>query len=180
MCIMELNKWLAMRTGAYDWSHVHAYAKGLQCTSDQEDLNKEEHLKTCIKRVLKIDLQKANITDPEVLEQADCIVTSGLLEAVCQNQNDYIKYFQCITEYLKPQGLLILVGYLKSSYYKVGEDRYHAFTYDECFLRQNLANGGFKIHSWEVLDSKMQSDVTDYKHVVVVTAIKECRVSNLT
>ncbi|KAG9464329.1 hypothetical protein GDO78_020121 [Eleutherodactylus coqui] len=31
-CIMELNKWLAMRTGAFDWSHAHNYVKGLHCT----------------------------------------------------------------------------------------------------------------------------------------------------
>ncbi|XP_066463504.1 uncharacterized protein [Eleutherodactylus coqui] len=31
-CIMELNKWLAMRTGAFDWSHAHDYVKGLHST----------------------------------------------------------------------------------------------------------------------------------------------------
>ncbi|XP_066463527.1 nicotinamide N-methyltransferase-like [Eleutherodactylus coqui] len=178
-CIMELNKWLAMRTGAFDWSHAHNYVKGLYCSSDQEDLNKEENLKTCIKRILKFDLQKANITDPEVLEQADCIITAWLLETVCHDQNEYVKYFQRMTDYLKPGGLLILFGVLNSSYFKVGEDRYHIFTCDECFLRQNLANRGFKIYSSEVLDSKIQSDLTDYKQIIVVTAIKECSMSKL-
>ncbi|XP_066461814.1 nicotinamide N-methyltransferase-like [Eleutherodactylus coqui] len=178
-CIMELNKWLAMRTGAYDWSHAHDYVKGLHCTSDQEDLNKEEHLKTCIKRVLKFDLQKANITDPEVLEQTDCIITAWLLEAVSQDQNDYIKNFQTITDLLRPGGLLILAGSLNTSYYKVGEDTYHIFTYDECFLKQNLANEGFKINTCEVLDSNIQSDLCDYKQFIFVTAIKECRMSKL-
>ncbi|XP_066463522.1 nicotinamide N-methyltransferase-like [Eleutherodactylus coqui] len=178
-CIMELNKWLAMRTGAFDWSHAHNYVKGLHCTSDQEDLNKEENLKTCIKRILKFDLQKANITDPEVLEQTDCIITAWLLEAVSQDQNDYIKNFQTITDLLKPEGLLIVIGCLHASYYKVDEDTYHVFTYGECFFRQNLANEGFKIHSCEMLDRKIQSDLTDYKQFFVVTAIKECRVSKL-
>ncbi|XP_066463524.1 nicotinamide N-methyltransferase-like [Eleutherodactylus coqui] len=178
-CIMELNKWLAMRTGAFDWSHTHDYVKGLHCTSHQEDLNKEENLKTCIKRILKFDLQKANITDPEVLEQADCIIIMWLLEVVCQDQNDYINNFQSMAKFLKPGGLLIFIGCLNTSYYKVGEDRYHIFTYDECFLRKNLANEGFKIKTCEVLDSKIQSDLTDYKQIIVVTAIKECRMSKL-
>ncbi|XP_066463505.1 indolethylamine N-methyltransferase-like isoform X2 [Eleutherodactylus coqui] len=178
-CIMELNKWLAMRTGAFDWSHAHDYVKGLHSTSDQDDLNKEENLKKSIKRILKFDLQKANITDPEVLEQADCIVTNGLLELVSQDQNEYIKNFQSIAQLLKPDGLIILIGCLNASYYKVGKDRYHIFTYDECFLRQNLANEGFKIDTCEVLDSKIQSDLTDYKQIIVVTAIKECRMSKL-
>ncbi|XP_066461813.1 nicotinamide N-methyltransferase-like [Eleutherodactylus coqui] len=176
-CIMELNKWLAMRTGAFDWSHAHNYVKGLHCSSDQEDLNKEENLKACIKRIMKFDLQKANITDPEVLEQADCIVISGLLEVVCQDHNDYTKNFRRMTRLLKHRGLLILVGGLNASYYHVGEDRYHIFTYDECFLRQNLANAGFKIDTCEVLESKIQSDLTDYKQIIFVTAIKECIVS---
>ncbi|XP_066463510.1 nicotinamide N-methyltransferase-like [Eleutherodactylus coqui] len=171
-CIMELNKWLAMRTGAFDWSHAHDYVKELHCTSDLEDINKEEYLKTCIKRILKFDLHKANITDPEVLEQADCIVTSALLEVVSRDRNGYIKNFQRIMKLLKPGGLLIFLGCLNTSYFKVGEVRYHVFTYDECFLRQTLANEGFKIDSCEVVDSKIQSDLTDYKQFIFVTAIK--------
>ncbi|KAG9464659.1 hypothetical protein GDO78_019579 [Eleutherodactylus coqui] len=31
-CIMELNKWLAMRTGAFDWTHAHDFVKGLPCS----------------------------------------------------------------------------------------------------------------------------------------------------
>ncbi|XP_066463525.1 nicotinamide N-methyltransferase-like [Eleutherodactylus coqui] len=178
-CIMELNKWLAVRTGAFDWSHTHDYVKGLHCTSDQENLNKEENLKTCIKRILKFDLQKANITDPEVLEQTDCIITGWLLELVSQNQNDYTKNFRSLVKFLKPGGLLILLGCLNASYYKAAEDRYHIFTYDYCFLRKNLANEGFKIDICEVLESKIQSDLTDYKQLIVIPAIKECMVSKL-
>ncbi|XP_066463521.1 nicotinamide N-methyltransferase-like isoform X2 [Eleutherodactylus coqui] len=39
-CIMELNKWLAMRTGAFDWSHAHNYVKGLHRT--------RPHLEYCV------------------------------------------------------------------------------------------------------------------------------------
>ncbi|XP_066463507.1 nicotinamide N-methyltransferase-like [Eleutherodactylus coqui] len=178
-CIMELNKWLAMRTGAFDWSHAHDYAKELHCSSDQEDLNKEEHLKTCIKRILKFDLQKANITDPEVLEQADCIITAWLLDVVSQDQNDYIKCFQRITTFCNYGGLLIMIGCFNTSYFKVGEDKYQVFTYDESFLRQTLANERFKINTLDILDRKIQSDLSDYKQFFVVTAIKERLVSKL-
>lgn len=172
-CIVELNKWLNMRTGAFDWAHAHNYVKDLEGSSDQEDFNKEENLKKSIKQIVTFDLQKDNLTDPVVLDQADCIITAWLLDVVSQDQNEYIKNFRKLTKLLKPGGLLIVMGCLNTSYYTVGKDRHHVFTYDESFLRKNLTNEGFKIGTCEVLDSKIQSDLTDYKQFIFVTAVKK-------
>ncbi|XP_056399359.1 nicotinamide N-methyltransferase-like [Hyla sarda] len=171
-CIMELKKWLDTRTGAFNWAHAHDYVKGLQGTSHQAEINKEEKLKNSIMTIMKFNLQAKNLTDPVVLDQADCIITAWLLDVTCQDQNEYIKNFQKITKLLKPGGLLIYIGCLNATYYKVGKDRHHVFTYDESFLRKNLTNEGFKIKTCEVLDRKVQSDLTDYKQFVFVTAVK--------
>ncbi|CAN2390503.1 hypothetical protein PRIEUP_LOCUS540, partial [Pristimantis euphronides] len=101
--------------------------------SEQEDLNKEEKLKNFIKQTMQIYLQNVNLTDLELLEQVDCIITAWLLDVVSRDQNDYIKHFQRIIKFLKPGGLLIVIGCLNATYYKAGEDKYHFFTYDESF-----------------------------------------------
>ncbi|XP_069804200.1 nicotinamide N-methyltransferase-like [Dendropsophus ebraccatus] len=171
-CIMELKKWLETHTGAFDWAHAHNYWRGLQGTGDQAEIDREEKLKKSIIKMVKFDLQKENLTDPEVLEQADCIITAWLLDVISQDENEYIKNFQKITKFLKPGGLLIVIGCLNTTYYAVGNDRHHVFTYDESFLRKNLVNEGFKIKTCEVLDSKVETDLTDYRQFVFLTAVK--------
>ncbi|CAN2390573.1 hypothetical protein PRIEUP_LOCUS610, partial [Pristimantis euphronides] len=171
-CILELNKWLAVCSGAFDWTQAHNCAKELEGTSCQEDLNMEDKLKNSITGIMKFDLM-ANPTGLEVLKQASCMITAWLLDVISKDKSDYVKNFRCMTEVLRPGGLLIIIGCLDTSYFKVGEKTYHVCTYNESFLRQHLANEGYKISTCKVLDRTTQSDLTDYEQFIIVTAIKK-------
>ncbi|KAG8550441.1 hypothetical protein GDO81_025516 [Engystomops pustulosus] len=168
--IKEVDKWLQSDPGAFDWTYAYNYVKQIKGNSD---LNVEENLKKSIKQTLRIDFYKDNLTDPVVLEQADCIVTGWLSEVICKDKNEYIKCFQKITKLLKPGGLLILMECLNGTFFDVGKEKYRIFKHDERFLRDNLANEGFKIVFCKVLDSKIVSPLTDYEQMIFVAAVKE-------
>ncbi|XP_056397758.1 nicotinamide N-methyltransferase-like [Hyla sarda] len=166
--ITEVTKWMNSDTDAFNWGHACNFLKELVGTGDQE-----RKLKSSIKKIMTFGLPIDTLTDPVVLQPADCLVTAWLLDVTCQNQNEYIKKFQKLAKLLKPGGLLIYIGCLNATYYTIGQERQCVFTYDESFLRKNLTNEGFKIETCEVLDSKIQSDLTDYKQFIVLTAVKK-------
>ncbi|KAG8550448.1 hypothetical protein GDO81_025517 [Engystomops pustulosus] len=168
--VKEMEKWLQTDAGAFDWTYAYDYVKQIKGNSD---LNVEENLKKSIKKILKIDFQKDNLTDPVVLEQADCVVTGWLSEKMCQEKNEYIKSFQKIIKLLKPGGLLIVIECLNATFFKVGEEICYVFKHDESFLKEYLANEGFKIVFCKVLDSKIVSPMTDYNKIIYVAAVKE-------
>ncbi|CAN2391898.1 hypothetical protein PRIEUP_LOCUS1938, partial [Pristimantis euphronides] len=177
-CIMELKKWLAMRTGAFDWAHAHNYAKELESTSDHEDLNKEEKLKNTIKQIMKLDLQKGNLTDPEVLEQADCIITAWLLDVVsfldvtCEDYEDYDRNLKKIANLLKPGGHLILFGLKNTTYLMIGNEKFHVLELDETHVTKVLTNEGFTINHCDVQNRKAESDLCNYEGVIFIVAHK--------
>ncbi|XP_063797876.1 nicotinamide N-methyltransferase-like [Pseudophryne corroboree] len=171
-CSMELNRWLNTRTGALDWNHASSYVTALEGNSDQCE-DKEMRLKTAIKQIVNCSFEKENITDPVVLPQADCIITTWLLEVTSKDENDYISHLRKITKLLKPGGHLILLGALNGTYYMVGQEKFHVFKYDENFARNVLSGEGFIIdHCDVVILKKVVRDLTDVDATLFITARK--------
>ncbi|XP_075047546.1 nicotinamide N-methyltransferase-like isoform X2 [Mixophyes fleayi] len=170
-CILELNKWLNTRTGAFSWGHASKIVTQLQGIRGQEQ-EKEEKLKNSIKRIVKFNLNKKNLTDPVVLPQADCLLTAWLLDAICHNENDYIKNLRKMAKMLKPGGYFILIECLHGTYYTAGTERLHMFTCDESFITKTLTDERFVILSCKILERKVESDLIDHKQVIVLTAVK--------
>ncbi|XP_075047541.1 nicotinamide N-methyltransferase-like [Mixophyes fleayi] len=171
-CIIELNRWLNTRTGAFEWNHATEYAANLEGNSDQCE-DKDMRLKTAITKIVKCDMEKKNLTDSVVLPQADCVISATILEASSKDQDDYIRSLRKIIALLKPCGCLILVGILNATYYVNGKDRFNLFKYDENFLRNVLAGEGFIIDHCDVLRRKAVSDLTDYDSIIVIAAHRE-------
>ncbi|XP_063797891.1 nicotinamide N-methyltransferase-like [Pseudophryne corroboree] len=171
-CIMELNKWINTRTGAFDWSHVMAYIKCLEGNSDQCQ-DKDITLKTAITSIMKCDIDKENLTDPEVLPPADCVISVALLEFISKDQDDYIRNLRKFVKLLKPEGYLILMGLLNTTYAMVGQDKVHVFKYDENFARKVLSDEGFVIDHCAVHKRTTVSDFIDYDAIIFVIAHRE-------
>ncbi|XP_075047517.1 nicotinamide N-methyltransferase-like [Mixophyes fleayi] len=171
-CVMEMNRWLNTRTGAFDWNHALTHFTKLEGNSDQCE-DKEIKLKTAIKQIVKCDIEKENLTDPVVLPQADCVISAWLLELISKDQDDYIRYLKKITKLLKPGGQLILFGVLNATYFMIGQDRFHYFKYDENYARKVLTGEGFIIDHCDVLKRKAVSDLSDYQGVIFITAHKK-------
>ncbi|XP_063797884.1 nicotinamide N-methyltransferase-like [Pseudophryne corroboree] len=170
-CIMELNKWVKTRTGAFSWTHACQALTELGDISDPEEVQ-EEKLKETIKRIVKIDFRKENLTDPEVLPPADCILTAWVLDVVSHDKQDYIRNLRKMSKLLKPGGHLILIACINITYYTAGNERLHALNYDESFVKKTLTDEGYEIESCELLDRKVENDFTDYKKLMVLTAVK--------
>ncbi|XP_056397741.1 nicotinamide N-methyltransferase-like [Hyla sarda] len=171
-CIMELKRWLDSRTGAFNWGHVTKLHADIEGNSDQYE-DKEKKVRSAIPHVMKCDLEKENMTDPIDLPPADCIISAGLLDVICKDKDDYRRYLRKFSRMLKPGGHLILIGTLDITYYTVGKDKFHAFTYDEDFARKAVAAEGFVLDSCKVKKRTSVSDLIDYKGMIFVAAHKD-------
>ncbi|XP_056400846.1 indolethylamine N-methyltransferase-like [Hyla sarda] len=171
-CILELKRWLDTRTGAFDWGHATKLHVGIKGNSDQLQ-EKEEKLRSTIPHVVKCDLDKENLTDPMVLPPADCIISVWLLDVICKDEDDYRRYLRKFSRMLKPGGHLILIGCLGYSQYIIGKEKFHAFTYDEGFVRKALVGEGFVIDYCKVKKRTAVSDLVDYKDLICLAAHKE-------
>ncbi|XP_069804706.1 indolethylamine N-methyltransferase-like [Dendropsophus ebraccatus] len=171
-CILELKRWLNTRTGAFEWGHatkIHIDIEG----KSAELQDKEGKVREAAQHVAKCDLNKQNIMDPVVLPPADCIISVCFLEVISKDQDDYVRYIRKFSGLLKPGGHLILLGCMNMTYFKVGNDRIHAFTYDEEFVREALVGEGFVIDDCNVKKRTAVSDLTDFKAVIFIAAHKE-------
>ncbi|XP_069804337.1 indolethylamine N-methyltransferase-like [Dendropsophus ebraccatus] len=171
-CIMELKRWLDTRTGAFSWEHATKHHAEIGGKSAQLK-EKEEKVRAAAQHVVKCNLEKENTTHPIVLPPADCIISAWLLEAICKDQDDFIRYLRKFSGLLKPGGHLILIGTLGLSFITVGTDRYHGFTYDEDFVRKALVGAGFVIDDCKVKERTAVSDLTDYKALIFILAHKK-------
>ncbi|XP_075696777.1 nicotinamide N-methyltransferase-like [Rhinoderma darwinii] len=171
-CIMELKRWVDDRTGAFYWGHTSALLQEKEENSDQFQ-DQEAKLRSAIQHIVKYDLEKENMTDPLVLPPADCVISALLLDVISKGQDDYIRYLRKFSRLLKPGGHLIIVGTLETTYYTVGNDKFHAFTYDEDFVRKVLVGEGFIIEYCNVKERMGVSDLTDFKAVMFISAHKE-------
>ncbi|XP_063798052.1 nicotinamide N-methyltransferase-like [Pseudophryne corroboree] len=171
-CIMELNKWINTHTGAFDWSHIMEYIKCLEGDSDQCQ-DKDMTLKTAITKIMKCDIDNENLTDPEVLPPADCVISTGMLDLISKDQDDYITNFRKFVKLLKPEGYMILFGVLNTTYAMVGQDKVHVFRYDEKFARKVLTDEGFVIDHCAVQKRTSDSDLIDYEAAMFITAHRE-------
>ncbi|XP_077313868.1 nicotinamide N-methyltransferase-like [Lithobates pipiens] len=170
-CIIELKKWLHDRTGAFDWTHalsIVAEKEGISELSEEKDMR----LKAAIKHVVKCYDDRENITDPLVLPPADCVLVTNVLDIISKDKVDFIRNLQKFTKLLKPGGQFLLYGALNATYYLVGKDKFHAFNYNELFIRKAIEQEGFVINHCHIRPRKTESDLSDFKAMIFVSAYK--------
>ncbi|XP_069598438.1 indolethylamine N-methyltransferase-like isoform X1 [Ranitomeya imitator] len=170
-CIMELKRWVDERTGAFDWRH----ATKLHVIGESSDLlqDKEGKVRSALQHVVKCDFEKENMMDPIKLPLADCTIIAWLLDLICKDQDDFMRYLRRFSKLLKPEGHFILIGCLEMTYYTVGKDKFHAFNYNKDFARNALVEEGFVIDCCNIKKRRDVSDLTDYKAHIFIAAHKE-------
>ncbi|XP_044134270.1 nicotinamide N-methyltransferase-like [Bufo gargarizans] len=170
-CIMELKRWVDARTGAFDWNHAAKLHVDTEGSSDELQ-EKNEKLKSAIHQIVKCDLEKPNITGLIVLPPADCVISAWLLDVVCKEKEDYIRYLSKFSGLLKPEGYLILIGVVDATFFQIKDDMFHIFNYDERFAREAVEGAGFVIDCCQVKERTAVSDLTDYKGIIFIAAHK--------
>ncbi|XP_077312258.1 nicotinamide N-methyltransferase-like [Lithobates pipiens] len=170
-CIIEVNKWMNSRTGAFNWSHTATRATEMAGKSDQSE-DMEIRLKAAITHVVKFDLNQENLTDPIRLPQADCLVLWCSMDIISKDLEDFVKNLRKFSKLLKLGGYLMYYGVLNGTFFMVGEERFHVVKYNESNLRSILSNEGFVITNLEVSQRKAESDQFDFDSVVFCTAYR--------
>ncbi|KAM3922494.1 nicotinamide N-methyltransferase-like [Leptodactylus fuscus] len=171
-CIMELKRWTDKRTGAFHWGHVAKLHADIEGKSHQLE-DKEVKVRSSMQHVVKCDLEKENMTEPIVLPPADCIISAWLLEAISKDQDDFKRYLRKFSRLLKPGGHFILMACLGVTYFTVGKEKFHAFSYDEDFARKSLEGEGFIIDDCKVSKTTVVSDLIDHNGIIFIAAHKK-------
>ncbi|XP_056400445.1 indolethylamine N-methyltransferase-like [Hyla sarda] len=171
-CILELKRWLDIRTGAFDWGHATKLHVEKENKSDQLQ-DKEGKVRLSVQHVMKCDFEKENMTDPIILPPADCIISGWLLDKISKDQDDYRRYLRKFSGLLKPGGHLIIIGALDTTYFIVGKEKFHFLTYDEDFVRKALVGEGFVIDYSNIKKRTVVSDLADYKAMIFIAAHKK-------
>ncbi|XP_077105846.1 nicotinamide N-methyltransferase-like isoform X3 [Ranitomeya variabilis] len=171
-CIMELKRWVDSRTGAFDWNHATQLHVDSNRKSDQL-LDKEGKVRSALQHVVKCNLEKEDMMDPIVLPPAECVISGWLLDYICKNQDDYMRYLRKFSSLLKPGGRIILLSCLENTYFKFGKDKFQTFSFDADFARKALVAEGFIIDRCEVKKRTVVSDLTDYKGMLFIAAHKD-------
>ncbi|XP_068099837.1 indolethylamine N-methyltransferase-like [Hyperolius riggenbachi] len=170
-CNLETSKWKDARTGAYSWEHISAHAAKLEGKSTQIQ-DKDQQLKTAIGHIVGCDFENEDMTYPVELPLADCVSSLYILEAICKDEDDYMRNLEKISKLLKPGGHMILVSVLNITYYMVGGEKFAAFRSEEMFVKNALQKLGFVIDYCAVQRRRNESSVVDYDAVMFITACK--------
>ncbi|XP_063798071.1 nicotinamide N-methyltransferase-like [Pseudophryne corroboree] len=147
----------------------------IKCTEENSDQcqDKDMTLKTAITKIMKCNIDNENLTDPEVLPQADCVTSALMLDFISKDQDDYISNFRKFVKLLKPEGYLIMFGLLNTTYIMIGQDKVHVCKYDEKFARKVLTEEGFIIDHCAVHKRTSVSGLIDYDGILFITACRE-------
>ncbi|XP_072281451.1 nicotinamide N-methyltransferase-like [Pyxicephalus adspersus] len=169
----ELQKWMDKDEGSLDSSQTSSFMAewGVLRNNLKE---KEESLRKKITSIAKFDLCKENPTEPYIAPKADCFICGYLLDHISHDKETYCKYMKKLASLIEPGGQLILAGMFDVKLCTIAEQKFHALSYDEEFLRQALAEAGFRIDYFKRMESNVQNqNIMQYGHVWIVGAIKE-------
>uniref|UniRef100_UPI00398F7F8F nicotinamide N-methyltransferase n=1 Tax=Pristiophorus japonicus TaxID=55135 RepID=UPI00398F7F8F len=169
----EIELWLQNDPRAYDWSPFAKFVCELEGNRECW-AGKEKKLRDSIKQVLKCDVHQSNPLYPVELGPVDCLLTSLCLEAACKDKAAYCRAVRNVTSLLKLGGLLILIGVLNETFYKVGEYKFSCLSYDRVFLEQTLKEAGYEVEQLETFTDpdKSADTVSDFESVFFLVAHK--------
>ncbi|XP_069804139.1 nicotinamide N-methyltransferase-like [Dendropsophus ebraccatus] len=170
--VKELEAWKNKKEEAFDWLHSSQFVSHLagDCKKWKE---KEEMLRRKIKRILKCDLSKENVTDPVVLPEADCLLCLLVINNISEDHDSLRSNVRKLSSSLKQGGRLLMFGAYNASHYTVADQKFHLLSFDEPTLRETLEDAGFVIQAHETLKSQIQNDILHYEYLWFVMANKQ-------
>ena len=88
-------------------------------------------------------LQDPPVKDLTHEDMFDCIITSGALEAACPDRDCYKRSITSMYHLLKPEGLVLVHGFINESFYAVGDEMFRVLPIDVAFIESTFSNAGF-------------------------------------
>ncbi|CAH2316842.1 nicotinamide N-methyltransferase-like [Pelobates cultripes] len=136
----------------------------------------EEKVRSIVKHCLKWDPTNDNPLGSVVLPQIDCAVSAWYFDVACKDQDSYRNSFKKFLSLVKVGGHLILFALFNGTYYTIGDHRFSLLNYNEDFVKEVLQDNGFTIVICEVYESKLSTDLIDYKQTGYIVARKESEI----
>ncbi|XP_078538293.1 indolethylamine N-methyltransferase-like [Lissotriton helveticus] len=173
-CVAEYQKWLRNEPDAFDWT---PHMKQL-CTLEgdmEKYAEKERVLRATIKQCLTFDMTKSNPFHPVVLPAADCVILYLILEPLGKDKETCIEYLRKVVAQIKDGGHLVIYAILGLSFFRLGQQRFPCFTYDQQFVLKALDDIGYEMHYFSCTDRTDLSNTSyaDYKKIAVFAAKKK-------
>ncbi|KAK3593404.1 hypothetical protein CHS0354_021983 [Potamilus streckersoni] len=149
-------------------------------TSSSSVEKRQEELRRKIKHIVRCDVAQSNpiVSTPVDGIIFDAITSSFCLDVASVTLEDYVKSIRNISNLLKPGGLIILVGVLEETFYKVGELTFKSLYIRKDDLKVIWQKEGFEIITLKDFNEtfpsqKSESDNADFKSAYVMVARKE-------
>ncbi|XP_063799298.1 nicotinamide N-methyltransferase-like isoform X2 [Pseudophryne corroboree] len=169
----EVQKWLRKDLDAFDWTPIVKYVCELENNSDNWQ-EKEAKLRRKVTKVLQCDALKKNPYDPEVMPEADCLLSCLCLEGPCKDPEAFCNTLKSFYDLLKPGGHLIILSVLNGTFYFVGQKKFSCLSLTREDLERAFKKAGFEIEELKVVprNDKSRMDITDYDSLYCVHARK--------
>ena len=147
----EVEAWQKRESSSHNWSPIVNYVvQKLEGKSQEEATKREEELRMNISRIVPCDigqtipllhLSKSSTTDRQMF---DIVSTSLCLEAAVDSDISYCEAVGKLSQLVKPDSQLIMVGVLNDSFYKVGDQKFRSFPLNESLVQRALHEAGIK------------------------------------
>ncbi|XP_057346761.1 nicotinamide N-methyltransferase isoform X2 [Manis pentadactyla] len=133
---------------------------------------KEEKLRQAVKQVLKCDVTQSRPLGPVPLPLADCVLSTLCLDAACPDLPTYCAALRHLGSLLKPEGFLVVVDALKSSFYMVGEQRFSSLVLGREEIEAAMKEAGYSIEQFEVLPQGYSSAICNNEGLFILVGRK--------
>ncbi|XP_040282716.1 nicotinamide N-methyltransferase-like isoform X2 [Bufo bufo] len=160
----EFKKWLNKDPDAFDWTPI--IKRVCELEGNREDSEKKaEKLRSKVTQVMKCDALKRNPYDPVIVPPADCLLVSLCLEAPCKDMKSYCNVLKNFKNLLKPEGHILILSTLNSTYYHAGKKRFSVMSSKKEALEMAFKEAGYIIEKavYTPRADKSKIDVADYE-----------------
>ena len=151
----EVNAWLRKDASAFDWSPYFKHVvQTLEGKKQEDSFDREEELRRKITRVIPCDIRQQQplmVKDAQQLK-FDVVHSNSCIEAAVESDDMFCEAVAKLAKLVKQGGYLMLGGFLNSTYYFVGNEKFSDFPVSESLVRRALNECGMKISCFDVIE----------------------------
>ncbi|XP_067138462.1 nicotinamide N-methyltransferase-like [Centruroides vittatus] len=168
-----IREWLKNESSAKDWNtfmRMEALFEGYG--NVEEGINEIKlRLRQKIKEVIPCDVLQKAIISADV-GKFDVLFTSLCLEGACTTLEDFKAAVKNFSNYILPNGGLVMVVILNVTYYFVGNHKLPGLTVSQEFVNETLKQAGFIKKHCFLIENNEQHPVCDFSGYLILSAIK--------
>uniref|UniRef100_A0A669Q0Z5 Phenylethanolamine N-methyltransferase n=1 Tax=Phasianus colchicus TaxID=9054 RepID=A0A669Q0Z5_PHACC len=143
----ELRRWVRGEPGAFDWSPFIQHVCKIEGRGEPWQ-EKEQRLRGRLRRILPIDVHRADPLGAPLHPPADALLSTFCLEAVSPDRAAFGRALVNVGSMLRPGGHALLLGALGESFYLAGAARLPVVPLDEDDVRGALSDAGFTLRDF--------------------------------